>query len=371
MTSRERILAALACEVSDRVPISTYELVGYNSRAFENNEPSYRRLMDAVREKTDCICMWGPRSNSKVFSSSYPVDMELEEERAGDTLIQRHTLHTPEGDLTHTSKIIDNVQTVWETEHWCKNLEDVERVLSVPYEPLVYDASDYTRVSEEVGDRGIIMDGASDAMWMAAELMEFGAFTMWALSETDHFARVVDVMHERNMENLRRALDANVADLYRICGPEYMTPPYLPPPFFDRFVVPYVKEMVDLIHSRGSLVRLHCHGNIGQVLDQMVETGAVAIDPCEAPPDGDIELADIKRRVGDRLCLCGNLELKLLEQGSTEDVRRAVIDCMEAAKRDGGYIILPTAAPINIPLAKKTEENYLTFIDTALEYGAY
>ena len=35
MTSRERILAALACETPDRVPVSTYELVGYNSRTFE------------------------------------------------------------------------------------------------------------------------------------------------------------------------------------------------------------------------------------------------------------------------------------------------------------------------------------------------
>ena len=340
-------------------------------RAFENNEPSYARLMDAVREKTDCICMWGPQSNHKVFCSSHPVDIDVEEERVGDTTILRRTLHTPKGDLTNTSKIIDNVHTVWQTEHWCKDLDDVERALSVPYEPLVYDPSDYTRICEEVGDHGIIMDGAADALCVVAELMEFGAFTVWAMSETDHFARTMDAIHERNMENLRRALDANVADLYRICGPEYMTPPYLPPVFFERFVVPYVKEMVDLIHGRGSLVRLHCHGKIGQVLDCMIETGADAIDPCEAPPDGDIELADLKRRAGDRLCLCGNLELKLLELGSTEDVRRTVIDCMEAAKHDGGYIILPTAAPINVPLAKKSEENYLTFIDTALEHGAY
>ena len=44
---------------------------------------------------------------------------------------------------------------------------------------------------------------------------------------------------------------------------------------------------------------------------------------------------------------------------------------MQAAKRGGGYIILPTAAPINTPLATKTQDNYLTFIDTALEFGRY
>jgi len=32
---------------------------------------------------------------------------------------------------------------------------------------------------------------------------------------------------------------------------------------------------------------------------------------------------------------------------------------------------MPTAAPINIPLSPRTEENYLAFIDAALEYGEY
>jgi len=371
MTSRQRVLAALACEQPDRVPISTYELVGYNSRAFENNDPSYATLMDGIREKTDCLAMWGPGSDEKFLASAYTADMDLDEERVGNATIRHRTLHTPKGDLTHTAKNIDNVHTTWGTEHWCKSIEDVEKALSVPYEPATYDASDFGRITAEVGDGGIIMDSLADALWMAADLMEFGQFTVWALSETDHFARVVDLMHERNMENLRRRLNANVADLYRICGPEYATPPYLPPTFFERFVVPYVKDMVDLIKSRGSLARFHCHGKVGQVLEMIAETGAVAIDPCEAPPDGDIELADIKGRIGDRVCLCGNLQLKLLEHGSRDDVRQAVIDCMDAAKSGGGYIILPTAGPINIPLAKRTEQNYLTFIDTALEYGEY
>jgi thiazole synthase ThiGH ThiG subunit len=44
---------------------------------------------------------------------------------------------------------------------------------------------------------------------------------------------------------------------------------------------------------------------------------------------------------------------------------------MASAKEGGGYVIMPTAAPINSPLQKKTEENYLRFIDAALEWGRY
>ena len=103
----------------------------------------------------------------------------------------------------------------------------------------------------------------------------------------------------------------------------------------------------------------------------IVETGCDSIDPCEAPPDGDIELAEVKKRIGDNVCIFGNIQLKLLENGSTEEVRSAVITCMESAKDGGRYVIIPTAAPINIPLAKQTESNYMTFVDIALEMGKY
>ena len=201
--------------------------------------------------------------------------------------------------------------------------------------------------------------------------MNFGDYTVWAMTETEHFARTVEAMHERCMENLKRMLDVQVVDLYRICGPEYATEPYLPPALFKRFVVPYVKDMTDLIHSRGAKMRFHCHGKIANVLDMIVETGCDAIDPCEAPPDGDIELAEVKKRIGDNVCIFGNIQLKLLENGSAEDVKQAVVKCMDSAKAGGRYVIMPTAAPINVPLAKQTESNYMTFIDTALQMGEY
>jgi hypothetical protein len=374
MNSRERLLAVINGQIPDRVPISTYELVGYNSRAWENHEPSYARLMDVIRAETDCICMWNPASNAVFLASAYPVSLDVETVREGHTTVTRRVIHTPQGDLTSTTKVLDGLHTMWlwHVERPCKNTADVSKALSVPYVPLAYDPSDYARIKREVGDRGIIMASLSDPLLMAADLMEFGAYTVWAMTETPHFARTVEAMHERCMENLRRMLDANVADLYRICGPEYATPPYLPPALFQRFVVPYVTAMVDLVHSRGASVRFHCHGKIRQVLDMIVATGADGLDPCEGPPDGDIPLAALKARLKDTgVSIFGNLQLKLLEHGTAEEVEAAVKACMRAAKAGSGYVIMPTAAPINIPLEKRAEENYLRFIDTALAYGSY
>ena len=83
--------------------------------------------------------------------------------------------------------------------------------------------------------------------------------------------------------------------IFRICGPEYATPPFLSPELFRRFVTPYLTEIIAEIRGAGAFARVHCHGRIARVLDQMVEAGAQGLDPIEPPPDGDITLGEVDR----------------------------------------------------------------------------
>jgi len=371
MKSRQRLLAALKREKTDRVPISTYELVGYNSHAFENKEPSYKKLMDYIREKTDCICMWDLTNDSTVAGTSYPEIFDTDSVRGKNYNDSIYTLNTPKGILTSKWRVFDDVHTAWQYKHWCTDIDDVDKIMSIPFKPVTYNDDDFDRIKDEVGDNGIIMSSVADPAGIAMFFMEFGEAMIWAMTETEHFTETMDEIHRRSMINLENMLKKRVVDLYRICGPEVITPPYLPPEYFSRFVTPYLKEIVALIQSYGAFARIHCHGRIGKVLDDILDCNADGLDPCEAPPDGDITLGELKKRVDGRLCIFGNLQLKLLEKASKAEVRTEVINCMKAAKENGGYIIMPTAAPINIPLSPQTEENYITFIDTALEYGQY
>jgi uroporphyrinogen-III decarboxylase len=300
------------------------------------------------------------------------VEIETRTETVGEFERTTRICHTPKGDLRSVTQAQPKVYTTWQVEHWCKNLDDVEKALSVLYQPASYDASDLARVRAELGEHGLVMASIGDPAYLAAELMSFQDYLLWASQETDHFARTVAILAGRVHENLRRQLDCCVLDLYRIVGPEYFTPPYLPPAMFQRFIVPHVAEMVRLIHSRGGRVRLHCHGKIGRVLDMILETGCDGIDPCEPPPDGDITLSEVKRRCQARgVSVWGNLELKLLEAGTPEQVRAEVRNVMSQAKAGGGFVLMPTAAPINLPLSPKTEANYKTFIAAGLELGQY
>jgi len=378
-TSRRRLLAALAGGVPDRVPINTYELAGRNSLDWYNQQPSYRGLMDFIRAHTDCITNWNPRAatdrytcEERFLCSDFPVEIESSTDTVGQFQRTARICHTPKGDLRSVKQTTADVYTTWQVEHWCKRLDDVDQALSVPYEPASYDASDLERVRAELGEGGLVMASIGDPAYLAADLMSFQDFLMWAFEETDHFARTVAVIAERVRENLRRQLDGCVLDCYRIVGPEYFTPPYLPPAMFRRFVVPHVTEMTRLIHSRGGRVRLHCHGKIGRVLDLILETGCDGIDPCEPPPDGDLGLVEVKRRCQARgVSVWGNMELKLLENGTPGQVRAEVSEIMRQAKDSGGFVLMPTAAPIHLPLSPRTEANYRAFIETGLELGQY
>jgi hypothetical protein len=373
MTSRERILRTLHRQPVDRVPLSTYELVGFNPDSFENLAPSYRRLMDKIREDTDSFYMWGwePWADSGLWTRRT--------ETLSDGSTQTHAcLRTPRGDLTQTTRSMPGVHTVWTTEHLLKTVEDIDLYLSVMPELYQIDdrkvaaaREDYARAEERVGDHGVVMSNGGDPSYPVAELFEFGAFTLMCYQHRDRILEMIDAFTPPILEHYRITAEEGFGALHRLCGPEYYTPPYLPPECFREMVVPGARAAARLLREGGIFLRLHCHGRIREVLPMILDIGAQGVDPIEPPPDGDITLAEVKARYGADLVLFGNTELKVLETAEPEEVRALVKQQMDAAKAGGGYVMMPTAAPINEPLSPRTERNYFAWIDAGLEYGGY
>jgi hypothetical protein len=233
------------------------------------------------------------------------------------------------------------------------------------------DGAEYRRRAAALGENGIMMHSISDALCLTSELFSFQDFLLFCATEPELIRRLLDMMQGRVLAYTEALLATGFGPLFRICGPEYATPPYLPPERFREYVVAYDATLIDLIHRHGACARVHCHGRIAQVLDAILELGPDGLDPVEPPPDGDLALAEVKERTRGRVTLFGNLELKALEHGSADEVedltRRALRDGMPG----GRFVIMPTAAPIGIPLSPGTEENYRRYIETALKHGAY
>lgn len=387
ITSRDRLLAALRHQPLDRVPISCYSLVGWDLDAWYYQQPSYKRLLKLVRESTDCFFL----NSLPQLSFGNPADAvigsadEMESEiysvkkwREGESEFTRKTIHTPTGDLTSLYRQDDSVFTVWALEYPFKSIDDIDKFLSVDWVPTNMDMTKFLNSQKKLGSNGLLMPTLSDPICIAEELFEMSNFMINAIMEPARIKSFLDAIHEMNMTYLKNIFEegkkvgVNWSEVvFRICGPEYATPPYFSPDAFASFVTPYLIDMSDLIHQYNGWVRVHSHGKIGQVLSEIMKCNPDAIDPLEASPDGDIELHQVKKLIGNRCCLCGNLQMKLLEIGEPSDVRKAVIQCMNDAKSGGGFIIMPTDAPIGVHLPPQVEENYRIFIETALEYGQY
>jgi len=368
MTGRERLLRAIRHEPVDRVPISAYELRGMNPAAWENNEPSYKRLMDAVREYTDCLYMLNPLP----LPSEQPPHVESEERVFGKAHVVRTVYHTKFGDLTMRTREDEGLHTRWTLEHLLKEPEDIGVYLSLPYEPAKYDFAAFDAECARVGEGGLVMVSVPDPVCQAADLFEMGDFLMLAVTKTNEIKYLLDALHERQMHELKAMLSHSMRNVvFRICGPEYCTPPYLAPWLFGEFVTCYLHDICRVIRRAGAIPRIHCHGKIKEALYHFAETDALALDPLEPPPDGDIELKDIKTQYGKQFCLFGNIELRELECADLPRIDELVRQAMEDAKEDGGFVLMPTSAPINVPLSERTEANYLQMFESAHKYGRY
>jgi uroporphyrinogen decarboxylase len=112
--------------------------------------------------------------------------------------------------------------------------------------------------------------------------------------------------------------------------------PFLSPAMFDEFVTPYLAQLVKGYREMGFYVIKHTDGNIMPILDSLVSTNPHALHSLD--PQGGVDLAEVKRLVGDKICLIGNVNCALLQTGTDDevvaDVRRALTQGMPG----GGYV---------------------------------
>ena len=154
-------------------------------------------------------------------------------------------------------------------------------------------------------------------------------------------------------------------DAFRIIGGEYASV-QLGPEGFDALVMPFDTEMVDIVHRYGAVAYYHNHGAVTPFLDRLADIGIDALDPLEAPPWGDTDLTQTKRRIGDRVCLVGNLDdMEVVESRPIDEIKAMARECLEKAGPDG-YLLGGTASGT---YTDRGARNFMALVDVAEDYG--
>lgn len=129
---------------------------------------------------------------------------------------------------------------------------------------------------------------------------------------------------------------------------------------FERFALPYLKKFTDWAKSKGAHTLVHICGNTTDRLDLFPGTGASCISL-----DHATDIAKAKEVLHGKMCFGGNVDpVKIMLNGSVQDVEESCKRIIATAGADGGFILMPGCdIPPTVPY-----ENIQKFIQVARDW---
>lgn len=322
MTSRERVLTAIARRPPDRTPADYKAEPAVNEYMMahlkvSNYEDLLRRLESDVRRVE-------PRYVGPPFRT---FEDGVFEDYWG--IRSKHLK------AAHGSYDMHVWTPVWDAQ----SVEDLEKhAWPTP------DIFDYSVMRDECrrhGDYAVMYEGA-DLFTRPCILrnMENVMVDMVERPEMAHylFGKFTDFY----VEDITRAIEATGRGFDIYCEwSDYGTQrgPLISVAMFREFIVPYLKRLVGLCRSAGVKFMAHSCGAIRAFIPDLIAMGVDVLDPIQVTAEG-MEPAGLKHDFGGKIAFHGGISTQTtLPFGSPSDVRAAVADRIATLGAGGGYIL--------------------------------
>lgn len=141
------------------------------------------------------------------------------------------------------------------------------------------------------------------------------------------------------------------------------------PDLFRRYELPLLRQAAAICHEGGVLAHLHVCGRSWELVQIVAEeTDIDVMEPMEEPPGGNVDIAEAKRRIGNKLCIKGNINtFDFMLNATPDQVREKCRALIDAAAADGGFV-LSTGDQCG---RDTPHENIFAMVETAETYGRY
>ncbi len=192
-------------------------------------------------------------------------------------------------------------------------------------------------------------------------------FLVWCMTNTDQIIALAEKVMEFEVGRAKIFLDHGADAILMADDIAYNSGLFLPPRIMERFVYPLWADAVSRIKAHRDVpVFLHTDGDIRTALAEIVECGFDGLQSLQ--PSAGMDIEQVKRDYGDRLCLMGNLDLdRLLPFGTPEEVEAQVRRLCEKIAPGGGFIL----STCNILIDAVPPENALAMYRAAEKYGSH
>ena len=362
MTSKQRMLAAIERKAPDRLPVTTHHIMQYFLDTYMNSI-SFEEFFDyfgldpivwAVPHKADERkgCYYDRNQGDVGFLESRRISSDnwrIEFKEIPDLQYKtfRYDFRTPKRTLSMVTQ--SNIHTTWVSEHLVKEKSDIDIIAEFATEPLC-DVDALNKIAAEFGERGLVRGHiccfdiyGQPGCWQDACCL-FGTekMIMAAYDDPEWVHSFLKILQQRKITFVKSLKGAKY-DILELGGGDASTT-VISPKLFNEFVAPYDSELIRLAHEAGQRIVYHTCGGMMPILEDIAAMQPDAMETFTPPAMGaDVDLAEAKRRIGDKVCMIGGFDQFHFFKGCTpEQTRAEVRRCFEAAGGNGGYILCPS-----------------------------
>jgi hypothetical protein len=362
MNTKERFVAALENRQADRLPVTTHHLMPSFLNNFLNGASNAEFFEQFVIDAIDWQMAYkfdaskgeyfdpehlemGFLEARRVMSDNWVI--KIENVTGYDYPTQRFNIITPEKTLSMLLQ--SNEHTTWIKEHLLKEKSDIDIIAKYMTYPMC-DVGQINEKADEIGDsallRGHIMafEGfGQPGCWQDASCL-FGIEPLIMATFEDPqwvhtFLRILQDRKKVYIDSLKGAK----YDLLELGGGDASTT-VISPDIFNEFVAPYDAPLIEAAHNAGQRIAYHTCGGMMPILENIAAMKPDAMETFTPVGMGaDVDLAEAKRRIGDKVCMIGGFDqFHFFKDCSEEQTRAEVRRCFESAGEGGGFILCPS-----------------------------
>ena len=227
-----------------------------------------------------------------------------------------------------------------------------------------FDYSRFEQVKSLLPEGMGVIGQYGDIFTMTWEMMGFEAFSFALFENPGLIRKLNNRLGELVVSMFEYFARSDVVDvLWYSDDIAFSTGLLMSPEVLHAYFFPWLKKIGDLAKQSGKPLIYHTDGVLWQVLDDIIACGVDALHPIEPKA---MDIAEVKAKYGDRLCLIGHVDVDLLARGTPDQVKQKVRENIEKAGYNGGYMV---GSGNSIPDYVKFE-NYLAMLEAAREFGS-
>jgi len=234
-----------------------------------------------------------------------------------------------------------------EKEHQLSDAADCYIIIAEKYQhsailvfPLVDDENTTKRLLEVIREKSgdeyfLFMHG--DSTFSIPDGDDMMDFSVRMYEDPDSLIEESKHETEKRLEFARKLQGTGLLDCFGLCSDYcYNTNPFFSNEMFDKFIKGPLSDVISGYRDMGFYSIKHTDGNIMTILEQMVDCKPDALHSLD--PQGGVDLAEVKRIVGNKVALIGNVNCGLLQTGTEDEVIADVKRSLDQGMPGGGYI---------------------------------